>query len=353
MRRGPRADEGGRGTHTPGLPFAILLLLASASLLAPGAACAMGGSEHRVPPSQTLSRAGAPPSHKLLFVMVPKGVHPYFAPVYEGFKAAADHYGVQVEMDAPPTFDVRLQVKVIEDLIARGVDGIAISADDDQGLVSVVRRAMDAGIKVITFDAPAPSTAALTYIGTDNHAAGYEAGEWMARAMGYKGKVAILQGGLEATNLNLRTQGFEEALAKVAPSIHVVEVVDEHGDFSESVIKTEQLLSAVPDLRGIFSVSAEGAPAAATVVREKGRQGLVLAGFDDLPDTVAGIRDGAIAFCVVQNTYAMGWLSVECLLDAVERHPIPPFIDTGVVFVDKANVDTYALKMHTEPVGLR
>ncbi len=333
-----------------------LVLTVAALLLIPVLASAMGSRERAIASSSSLSsrKTIAPVHHELLFVMVPKGIHPYFIPVYEGFKAAARHFGVQVEMDAPPTFNVSLQAKVIEDLIARGVNGIAISADDDAGLVSVVHQAVQAGIKVITFDAPAPSTEALTYIGTDNRAAGYESGKWMARAMDYHGKVAILQGGLEATNLNLRTEGFKEALARVAPAIQVVAVIDEKGDFSTSVIKTEELLADTPDLRGIFSVSAEGAPAAATVVRQEGRKGqVVIAGFDDLPDTISGIRDGTISFCVVQNTYAMGWLSVERLLDAVDGRPIPRFIDTGVVFVDKSNVETYTQKMRKEPVGLR
>ncbi len=274
--------------------------------------------------------------------MVPKGIHPYFEPIYRGFETAAAHYGVTAEIDAPPKFDVALQVKVIEDLIARGVHGIAISADDDEGLVAIVREATQAGIKVITFDAPAPSTDALTYIGTDNEKAGYDAGLRMAEAMGYRGGVAILQGGLAATNLNLRTVGFRKALESAAPNINVVEVVDEHGDFSESVVKTEDLLDRYPGLAGIFSVSAEGVPAAAMVAKRRGIAGKVtIAGFDDLAETLSGIRDGAVSFCVVQQTYKMGWLSVERLVDALRGTAIPPVIDTGVVFVDRSNVNSY------------
>ena len=133
---------------------------------------------------------------------------------------AATSYGVVAEVDAPPRFDVALQVKVIEDLIARGVSGIAISANDDRGLVAVIHEAIQAGIKVITFDAPAPSSEALTYIGTDNESAGYAAGKRMAAAMGGQGSIAVLQGGLDATNLNLRTKGFTRALAEAAPRDH-------------------------------------------------------------------------------------------------------------------------------------
>ena len=86
---------------------------------------------------------------KLTFVMVPKGVHPYYEPCYEGFKAAAAKYGITVDKVDPQKFELPLQVKVIEDLIAQQVDGIAISALDDAGLVPVINEAMKAGIKVI------------------------------------------------------------------------------------------------------------------------------------------------------------------------------------------------------------
>jgi ribose transport system substrate-binding protein len=281
--------------------------------------------------------------------MVPKGQHPYFEPVYRGFDQAAKLYGIQTEIDAPPRFDVALQVKVIQDLIARGVDGIAISANDDAGLVAVIHEALRAGIKVITFDAPAPSSEALTYIGTDNESAGYEAGKRMARAMKGRGTLAVLQGGLGATNLNLRTRGLRRALADAAPRIEVVSVVDEGGDFSESVNQTEALLRRYPGLNAIFSVSAEGTPAAAAVLKQQGRKGkVIVAGFDDLKDTLAGIRDGSIVFCVVQKTFQMGWMSVERLRDAVRGRPVPPVIDTGVVFVDRKNIDTYPAQMEAD-----
>ena len=322
----------------------ILLSLMTLFLIAAGLIFARGAREAQ-------GAASAPPAaaKQKVFVMVPKGVHPYYEPVYRGFTDAAARYGVVSEVDAPPRFDVALQVKVIEDLIARGVGGIAISANDDQGLVSVIHEAMQSGVKVITFDAPAPSSEALTYIGTDNESAGYEAGKRMAAAMRNRGTVAVLQGGLDATNLNLRTRGFTLALAKTAPRIKFLGVTDEGGDFSESVNRTERLLAEHPDLAAIFSVSAEGAPAAAAVVKREGKAGKVLvAGFDDLGDTLEGIRDGSVVFCVVQNTYKMGWLSVERLLDAVANRTVPRVIDTGVIFVDRSNIDTYKGMMEAE-----
>ena len=283
------------------------------------------------------------------FVMVTKAVHPYYEPCYEGFQAAGKKYEVNVSRVDPQKMELPLQVKSIEELIAQKVDGIALSAVDDAGLVPVIAEAAKAGIKVITFDAPAPSSSALTYIGTDNQTAGTEAGKKMAELMKGQGSIVILQGGLGATNLNLRTQGFKEALAKAAPGVKVLEVVDTAGDFSVATNKVEAVLQTYPDVTAMFAVSAEGAPAAAGVLKQQGKAGKVLiAGFDDLKDTLRGIRDGSVAFCIVQKTFKMGWLSVEALLDAVNGKTLPKVTDTGVLFVTTANVDTYMNEMKKE-----
>ncbi len=235
-------------------------------------------------------------------------------------EAAAEKYGVDVEFEAPQEQQLGMQVKVIEDLIARGVDGIALSALDDAGLVAVVDEAMEAGVKVLTFDAEAPSTSALSYIGTNNGAAGYEAGKQMIELMGGSGQVALLQATLGAVNLNVRTQEFKRALEELAPDIEMVAIEEFEGDYAKAVNKVEALLETYPDLKAIFGISAYGAPAAATVIKEQEKVGqVIVAGFDDLKDTLDGIRDGSIAFCLVQKTFKMGWLSVEKLLDAVEE----------------------------------
>jgi ribose transport system substrate-binding protein len=286
---------------------------------------------------------------KPTFVMVTKAVHPYYEPCYEGFKAAANKYNVKVERVDPQKMELPMQVKAIEELIAQRVDGIALSAVDDAGLVPVINEAAKAGIKVITFDAPAPSSSQLTYIGTDNKTAGFEAGKKMAELTKGQGKLVVLQGGLGAANLNLRTQGFKEAMAKFAPKVKILEVVDVAGDFSVATNKTEALLQTYPDLTAIFAVSAEGAPAAASVLKQQKKAGkILLAGFDDLPDTLKGVKDGSIAFCIVQKTFKMGWLSVEALLEAQKGKKLPKATDTGVLFVTKANAGTYMAEMKKE-----
>jgi ribose transport system substrate-binding protein len=297
---------------------------------------------------------GEKPKGEKLLVMVPKFLHPYYEPCYQGFKDAAVKYGVKTEYRAAKVSEVTQQVEVIESLIARHVDGIAISALDDQALVPVIKEATDAGIKVICFDAPAPSSKALCYIGTMNEAAGYTGGEMMAKYMNGEGEAAVLQGGLGAANLNERFKGFERALKEKAPKIKLVAREDvQGGRMDVAMNKTETLLQAHPNLKAIFAVSAEGAPAASAVLKEQKKSGKILVGgFDDQRDTLAGIRDGTVQFCIAQKTYKMGYLSVETLLDAMAGKPIAQKeIDTGVLIITKDNVDTYMDEMRKEFQG--
>jgi ribose transport system substrate-binding protein len=108
-------------------------------------------------------------------------------------------------------------------------------------------------------------------------------------------------------------------------------------------------LETYPELDAIFGVSAYGAPTAATVLKEQGRAGeVIVGGFDDLPETITGINDGSVQFCLVQKAYKMGWLSIERLLDLMDGKDVPPVIDTGLIIVTKENVDTYMDEVKAE-----
>lgn len=288
-----------------------------------------------------------------VFVMVPKGVHPYYIPCYEGFKAAGKKFGVKTEYVAPQDFQLPNQVKVIENLIVRKVDGIALSALDNEGLINVIQQAVDAGIKVICFDADAPGSARLSYIGTNNKTAGEIGAEQMAKFMGNKGEIAVLQAGLGASNLNMRYDGFVARMADIAPEIKIVAREDTENKFELATNKTEALMSSYPKLSGIFGVSAEGAPSAAIAVEDAGKEGmLTLGGFDDLPDTIEAIKSGTVQFCLAQMTYKMGWLSVTELIKACDGKKISPEIDTGMMIITKENADSYMEQMQKETQNL-
>jgi len=282
-------------------------------------------------------------------VMIPKSSAPYYKPCYEGFEAAAAKYGVDVQRIDPAKADAAVQSEVIQKALEKKVDGIAVSAVDDAGLAPAIAAAARAGVAVITFDSAAPSSVALSYIGTDNRAAGYEAARRMAALMNGSGRILVLQGGMAASNLNQRSQGFREGMARFAPRVKVLGVADIGGDAAAAPARVEAALRDHGDATAVFSVSSAGTPASVAALEKQGRTGKVLvAGFDDLPATLEAIRQGGASFCVVQKTFKMGWLSVRALLLAVGGRKPPRVVDTGVVFVTRANLATYVDEMRSE-----
>lgn len=283
------------------------------------------------------------------FVMIPKSSSPYYKPCYDGFEAAAAKYGIAVQRLDPAKADAEVQAEVIRKALAQEVDGIAVSAVDDAGLAPAIAAAAKAGVPVITFDSPAPSSVALSYIGTDNRAAGLEAARRMASLMNGTGRILVLQGGMAASNLNQRTQGFKEGMARFAPGVKLLQVADIGGDASAAPARAEAALKDHASATAVFSVSSAGTPSVVAALERQGRTGKVLvAGFDDLPATLDGIQRGAVSFCVVQKTFKMGWLSVRALLVATAGKKPPKVVDTGVVFVTRSNLATYVDEMRSE-----
>lgn len=283
------------------------------------------------------------------FAIVPKGPHPYYEPALAGFRAAAARSGDQVVEDSPSRFDVRLQVEVMDKLVARRVDGIALAPLDDAALKPAIDRAVRTGIPVVTFDSPAPSSRALGFVGQDSRAAGRAMAERLVPAIDGSGEVLVLIYGLRASNLSLRLEGFRDRLAELAPEVRVRDVIDTSVGRSTAARHLEESLATGPSPAAIVALTADGAPLAATTVAGRcGSCGIVIGGFDDLPDTLDAIRQGKVSFTLVQRTYRMGWMSLEHLRVATQGLPVPVVTDTGAFVVTRDNVDEYLLNPPAE-----
>lgn len=277
--------------------------------------------------------------------VVPKVAVPFFDDCNTGAKSAAEALGVNYQWVVPQNTQGSTQVKIIEDLIARHVDGIAISVNEPKSVEGVIKQAMDAGIKVLTFDSDSANSGRSMYIGTINTQAGVTMGNSMAEAIGGKGKIAIVTGQLGASNLNERIDGVKEALTGY-PDIEIVAVEGTEDDLAKAVSVTEALLRANPDLSGIFGMSQVGGPAVAKVLAQQEfadfRGKLKVFAFDDLPDTIKGVKEGYIDGIMVQRPVTMGRLSVEHLVAQIRGEETESQdVDTGVTVVNAGNLDSY------------
>lgn len=281
----------------------------------------------------------------ITIAVVPKVAVPFFDDCNTGAQEAADALGVNYQWVVPQNTQGATQVKIIEDLIARQVSGIAISVNEPKSVEGVIKQAMDAGIKVLTFDSDSAESGRSMYIGTINKQAGVTMGNSMAEALGGKGKVAIVTGQLGASNLNERIDGVKEALTAY-PDIEIVAVEGTEDDLAKAVSVTEALLRGNPDLAGIFGMSQVGGPAVAKVLAQQefsDRKGkIAVFAFDDLPDTIQGVKDGYINGIMVQRPVTMGRLAVEHLVAQIRGEETESQdVDTGVTVVNASNLGSY------------
>lgn len=277
--------------------------------------------------------------------VIPKVAVPFFDDCNKGAQQSADKMGVKYQWVVPQNTQGSTQVKIIEDLISKHVDGIAISVNEPKSVESVMKRAEQSGIKVLTFDSDSPKSGRSMYIGTNNESAGATMAETMGKALGGSGEVAIVTGQLGAVNLNERIAGIKKGLEKY-PGIKIVETQGTDDDLARGVSVVETTLRAHPQLKGIFGVSQVGGPAVSKVLNTKEfgamKGKLEVLAFDDLPDTLKALKDGSIQGIMVQRPVTMGSLAVNNLVAQIQGTGEPPKdIDTGVTVVTKDNLGSY------------
>ena len=298
-----------------------------------------------VPAGQSGGSAGP-----LKVVVIGKSVNPYWSNVQQGVIAAGRELGVETVVFVPPKEDVAAQIQTLETYIAQGVTGIAIAPSDPGALERLMRKAVAAGIIVITLDTPpVEGSVSRVYIGTDNYAAGRLAGETLARLLPAGGKVGIVRGSDTALNALQRTEGFLDAVAR--RGIVPLPPLNDQADPAAALAMANALISAHPDLAGAFGVYAYNGPAWATAIKEARAAGRIkVVCFDANADTINGIKEGVIDATIAQREYDMGYLSVQTIKLVAEEgmaaalakmNATDGIIRTGVDVVTAANLKDY------------
>jgi ribose transport system substrate-binding protein len=159
----------------------------------------------------------------------------------------------------------------------------------------------------------------MTFVGTNNYAAGQLAAQLMRKALAKDGKVALLVVNMTKDNDQYRKSGFSEALAAEgdpAAKIEIVDVLEDHGQADKCAENIRKALADHPDLAGFIAMNGSEGPILMKTLREKGNLGKVkLVTFDDAPETLAGVEDGSIFATVVQDPYQFGYETVRILAE--------------------------------------
>lgn len=248
---------------------------------------------------------------------------------------------VECIYSGPVTADPVDQALVIADLVAQGVDALAVSCVDAAECAKAIDAAIAAGVPVMTWDSDAPDSQRLTYLGVDNYAAGTAAGELLVQSMGESGRVIVLSGVEDAPNLQARVNGFADYVAQF-PQIEIVEVLYCNDDPVLGAQLLEEAISTDGDLDGIFMAGIwpllAGREALPQFVESAADMHVI--GFDTLPVQLEWMQDGLIDALVGQKYWGWGYDAMYIMFDhVVNGQPYPFIMDSGFDIVTPENLD--------------
>lgn len=281
----------------------------------------------------------------LKIAVIPKGLsHAFWQTVKKGADDAGAKMNAQIIWNGPSTEgEVGKQVQIVEDAITQKVDGIVLAPIDRKALVAVIEKAAANKVPLVIFDSDANTSKRLSFVATDNYKGGQIAARRMAEIVGKKGKVGQVPVQPNSQSTGDREKGFEDTLKKEFPQIKVVRSQYGFSDRIKSLAAAEDMLTANPDMVGIFGPNESSAVGALGALRNRHLIGKIkLVGFDSANQLVDALKSGDLDSLVLQDPYKMGFEGVKVIVDSRAGKKGPARIDTGVTLVTKANMDTPA-----------
>lgn len=273
--------------------------------------------------------------------------NPFFITMDAGARTAAKELGIDYEYQGPPTYNHVEQLTLLRTIVARGdIDGIIISpCDGDASIEPLTEIWLDLGIPILCTDTTVGENdiegLPLITVTSDNFTGGKIAGETLAKLIGGKGKVGVFRSSAQLTTDRARYDGFMEAISEY-PDIKLV--AEEFAEEQTSVAATQvqTIISAHPDLAGVFGLTTPVSHGVAIGVDVMGKKGkIAVVGFDAQPAQAQDVKDGITQSLIAQAPYMMGYLGMQLmnnyLLGFIDSYPST--ILTGFKIITKENVE--------------
>ena len=301
--------------------------------------------------------------------VVPKGTtHEFWKSVHAGALRAADDLStpdrtIVIDWKGPQEeSDTDGQIRVVQDFLTRGADGIVLAPNDSGGLVDAVAGAVAEGVPVVIFDSgldPAAADAGaetVSFVATDNFAGGRRAAARLAEATGGAGNVVLLRYKAGSESTERREEGFLAELAENHPGVTVISSDQYAGTTpEESLANATQVLqrfgpTSPTPADGIFAVCEPNADGVHRALKELGLAGAVkFVAFDPNETLAAGLSDGTVHGIVLQDPVGMGEKAVRALVAHLDGEPVEPRIDTGVTVATPETVNDPAVAALLNP----
>jgi len=300
--------------------------------------------------------AGAAPAKRLNIAVIPKGTtHEFWKSVHAGAVKAARELDVDVTWKGPlKEDDLKSQIDLVQSFTAQRVSGIVLAPLNDKALISSVNAAANAGVPVVIFDSALSGGNSVSFVATDNRAAGGLAAARLIELTPGPGKVVVLRYQEGSASTNEREEGFLAGLA-ARPDLQVVSSNQYGGATTESAFKAAERVLLAQNAAG-------GGVTAVFTPNESTTFGMLLAlqksnlagklkflGFDASDKLLSAVEAGQLEALVLQDPFNMGYLAVTTIVEHLRGKKVAPRADTGAQLVDARNLKDPKIQQLVKP----
>ncbi len=280
----------------------------------------------------------------------------FYITMHKGAQAAADALGDTLVFQGAPDFNPVTQVPVLDAVIARHPDAILIAPTDKVQLVQPLKKAIEAGIKVITVDTfignghyqtgSGDADFPLSYVASDNILGGQIAARALAKSIGDKGKVYVSNVKPGVSTTDQREEGFKMEM-KGHPNIQVLDTQFNDDDANKAASQLQSVLARNPDLAGVFGANLFSALGSANGVKQSGASGKVkVAAFDAPKAIVEPLKSGLVDIAIAQHPAEIGYFGFVAAHAILNGQSIPTSIGTGFTVMTRDNIDDPAVNAY-------
>ncbi len=236
---------------------------------------------------------------------------PYFVSCRIGAEEAARELGVELIWDGPTGLDAAKQNEIVEGWITRGVDAIAVAVENQAGISTVLRKARQKGIHVLTWDADAEPDAREYFLNQATpEGIGNALTDEAARLLNGKGDFAIITGALSAANQNQWISFIKKRVAEKHPGLNLVTIRPSDDDRDKAFSETQTIMKVHPSVKLIMAISAPAVPGAGEAIRQSGNKSVDVIGLSLPGICKTYIHDGNVQTIFLWNTKNLGYLTV-------------------------------------------
>lgn len=264
--------------------------------------------------------------------------HGFYQDLEAGLRETAERFGVEL-LARDADLDLAKQMADIEDFLAQEVDALVVCPVDSVAIGPAVKEAQRKGMPVFTADIAVQDGEVVSHIASDNFSGGRKAGEYLAKALGGKGKVIIIDWP-RVTSVLERVAGFDEVIAQY-PEIEIIARPDIGvSERAPAMVAMENMLETYDVIDGVFAINDDSALGALAAIEASGRTDIIIVGYDAVPEARRAIlRGSSLKADVVQYPKRIGEVTIETIIKYLRGVPVAKNIYVEVGIVDKAALE--------------